>query len=186
MCDADGLLHSLHDQFHRCALGTSLVDSFNQACTHAYPRYSSPNVASCVRATLLQRPQFDSLDHLEDILPLRSRVLSLSSCFMRMERGPTTTIPKATLQGLIQLSDMHMSQLYFQPHTIQISTTLAGSADLTQFATCLPLLAMLSLETHPGPQAVQGPCETTSPCTGHAFTLPWSTCHVLASFSLII
>lgn len=71
-----------------------------------------PNVASSVRATLTQKLQFDTDDHLEDDLPLRSRVLPLSTCFMRMERGPTTTIPRATLQGLIQLSGTHMSQLY--------------------------------------------------------------------------
>ena len=69
------------------------LSSSNQAFSNAYPTYFivilDLNVATSVRATLPQNLQFDTDDHIEDDLPLRSRVLALSSSFMRMERGPT-------------------------------------------------------------------------------------------------
>lgn len=135
----------------RCALETQPLfcllfhHSSNQAYSNAYPRYfivAESSLAHTRHATLTQKLQFDTDDRLEGDLPLRSRGLSLSSCFMRMERGPAVTIPRASLQGLIQLSDMHMSQLYSLPTTPLASQPVLPASQILQNAQrAHPLLA---------------------------------------------
>ena len=98
----DGLLHSTR-AFSAAHLSlvclSSLLQSGVSEVLYRRRVILIPNVATWVHAALIQKLQFDTDDHLEDDLPLRSRVLSPSTCFMRMERGPTTNHSESHAAG---------------------------------------------------------------------------------------
>lgn len=91
-----------------------------------------------VGATLTQKLQFDTDDHSEDYLPLRSRVLSPPFSFMRMERGHSESHAPGSNSAQ---RHAHVPSLLAVNHTTISRSLLPASQILWSAQRALPLLA---------------------------------------------
>lgn len=146
-----------------------------------------------MRATLTQKLQFDTGDHLEDELPLRS---GCCRCHPLHENGTRSNISHSESHAAGSNSAQrhaHAPSLLAANHTspvTPISRSLTGIADPAECTTCPSIISQSvprCLMTNVGPPEVPSPYETRQllvlTMQSH---FGWTTCHTLTSFGLII